>query len=170
MGINWLDLAIAFLVALGAVRGFGRGLIREGMALLGLIAGLVAAIRFQQAGAMLLAPFIGPGPLADTLSFLGIVLLALGCATILTLIVRKLFRILLVGWLDRAAGGLLGAVQGAILAGLLLFLVVKTQFLGLDRMVGESELATAVIEALPSAMALLPGELGPITRIFTLSE
>lgn len=168
MSFGLLELGIALLIALGALRGFRRGLVREGLALGGLLLGLVLAAQWQVRVAALLKPFIGGGRLADGLAYLLVLLSVIGAATLLTVLVLRLVRLLLVGWLDRLGGAAFGAAQGAILAALLLFLAVKYPMMGLDQVVRESELGMAVLETLPRVLSYLPPELGPATRFFTL--
>ena len=168
MVLNWLDMAIAVLVIGGAFRGYQRGVVREGMAFAGLLGGMALAARWHVDVAQGLRPWIGGGALADGISYLGIVLVTLGCATVLTLAIRKLMHLLLVGWLDRAAGALFGAGQGAIVAAICLFLMVKFQLFGLDKVVKGSDLATVILGILPGAMGLLPPELGSVAHFFEL--
>jgi membrane protein required for colicin V production len=115
-----------------------------------------------------LEPFIGGGTIADALAYLGIVLASLGLATLLTLAIRKLMHVLLVGWLDRFSGALFGAGQGIALATLVLFLIVRFEFMGLEKAVGDSELSLAVLGLLPGAVELLPPELGSIGKLLQL--
>jgi membrane protein required for colicin V production len=168
LALNWLDLAIAFLLVSGAFRGYKRGLVREGMAFAGLLGGMAIAARWHAEVADALQPFVGGGALADGLAYIGIVLFALGCATLLTLALRKLMHLLLVGWLDRVAGAVFGAMQGAVVAALALFLLIKFQLFGLDRVVIGSDLAMAVLGILPGAIGLLPPELGTVAHFFEL--
>ena len=165
---SWLDMAIALVVIAGAFRGYKRGLVREGMAFVGLLGGMALAARWQSDVARTLRPFVGGGALADGIAYLGIVLVTLGCATLATLIIRKLMHVLLVGWLDRVAGALFGAGQGAIVAAICLFLLVKFQLFGLDKVVKSSDIAMVVLGILPGAVALLPPDFGSVAHFFEL--
>lgn len=167
---SWLDMAIALVIVGGAFRGYKRGLVREGMAFIGLIGGMVLASRWQSDVARTLQPFVGGGALAAGIAYLGIVLVTLGCATLATLIIRKLMHVLLVGWLDRVAGALFGAGQGAIVAALCLFLLVKFQLFGLDKVVKGSDMAMVVLSLLPDAVGLLPPEFGSVAHFFELPK
>ena len=168
MSFGLLELGIALSIGLGALRGFGRGLVREGLALGGLLFGLVLAAQWQARVAALLKPFIGGGKLADGLAYLLVLLAVIGAATLLTVLVLRVVRLLLVGWLDRLGGAAFGAAQGAIVAGLLLFLAIKYPVMGLDQAVRGSELGMAVLEVLPRVLSYLPPELGPAISFFTL--
>lgn len=167
---SWLDMAVALVVIGGAFRGYKRGLVREGMAFLGLLGGMALAARWHSDAAGALRPFVGGGALADGIAYLGIVLITLGCATLLTLAIRKLMHILFVGWLDGTAGALFGAGQGAVVAALGLFLLVKFQLFGLDKVVKGSDLAMLILGVLPGAMGFLPPELGSVAHFFELPK
>ncbi len=170
MALNWLDIGIAFLLVGGAFRGYRRGLLREGMGFLGLLGGMVLAGRWHSDVAAILHPFVGGGALADGIAYVAIVMVAVGCATLVTLAIRKLMHVLLVGWVDRVTGAAFGAAEGAVVAALCLFLVVKFQFLGLESAVKTSELAMAVLGVLPGAMGILPPELGSVAQFFELPK
>lgn len=167
---NWLDMLVALVVVACAFRGYRRGLVREGMALLGLLAGTVLAARLQVPVSKSLQPFVGGGALADSLAYVGVLLVVIGSATIFTLVIRKLLVLFLVDWLDSASGALFGAAQGAILAGLLLFLSVKFQVFGMDRAVQSSELGLVALGMLPGVVGLLPSEFGTLARFLEGSK
>ena len=167
---NWLDIIVATLVVAGAFRGYRRGFVREGMALIGLIGGITAAGRWQGTASRLIEPFIGSGSLSDALAYVLIVLVALGCATVATLAIRKLMRLFLVDWLDAAGGGRFGAAQGAILAGLVLFMLVKFQLFGVEGAVQSSGLALVALSIVPGAVGLLPTEFGSIAHFFGIQN
>ncbi len=167
---NWLDMLVALLTVAGAYRGYRRGLVREGMAFAGLVVGMVIASRWRADAAKAISPFVGSGGIADALGYGGLVLLVLGCATVLTLLLRKLMHVLLVGWLDAVGGGLFGAAQGAIVAGIVLFLLIRFQLFGVEGAVRDSELATTALGMLPGAIGLLPSELGSLARFFEIPK
>jgi len=166
MAPTWLDVGILLLIGAGALRGYRRGLIREGMALGGLAVGLVLATQWNAEVAGLLKPFVGGGRFLNALAYVVVVLLILGVATLLTVVIQRVMRILLVGWLDRLGGALFGAGQGAILAALLLVLVVRFPVMGLDKAVKGSEVATDLLEIVPAILSYLPPELGPVAHFF----
>jgi len=102
------------------------------MAFGGLAVGLVMASQWSSTVSDLLRPFIGGGRLVDALAYVLVVLSVLSAATLLTVIIQRLMRVLLVGWLDRLGGALFGAAQGAVLAALLLVLILRFPIMGLE--------------------------------------
>ncbi len=166
MSPSWLDLSIVILIGAGAFRGFKRGLIREGMAFGGLAVGLILATEWNSEVAELLRPFVGGGRFLNALAYLLVVLAVLGLATLLTVLIQRLMRVFLVGWLDRLGGVAFGAGQGAILAALLLILMIRFPVLGLDKSVRGSEVAIDVLETVPAVLSYLPPELASVADFF----
>ncbi|HEX9015143.1 MAG TPA: CvpA family protein [Chloroflexota bacterium] len=162
---NWLDMLVALLIVAGAWRGYRRGLIREGMALLGLLGGMIVASRFHEAVASLIEPFVGRG-FADGIAYGGIVLLILGAATLFTLALKRLMKFVFAGRLDTAAGVIFGGLQGAVLASLVLLVMVKFRMFGVDKSFEDSQLAVAALALLPGIAGLLPEELGSLAGLF----
>ncbi len=165
---TWLDVAILLLIVVGAFRGYKRGLIREGMAFGGLAVGLILAAEWNPEVAEMLRPFIGGGRLLNALAYLLVVLGVLGLATLLTVIIQRLMRVLLVGWLDRLGGAVFGAGQGAILAALLMVLMIRFPIMGADRAVKGSEVAIDLLETVPAALSFLPPQLASVADFFDL--
>ena len=170
VNLTWLDLVTAALIVAGAFRGFKRGLIREGMAFAGLAVGIVLAGRWQDVAANSLEPFVGGGAVLHGLAYLLIVLGALICATLVTVLLQRLARLLWVGWVDRIGGVLIGAVQGGVVATLALFLLVKYPILGIDRAVMASGIAPHLVALVAPAVSFLPPELAPVARFFELPK
>ena len=97
--MNRIDVALVVLLLLCAVRGFWRGVFRESFGFVGLIAGLVAALRFSQAVSTSLAGAIpGWGALPDAAR--------LGIAFVATFIVVQTFFSLFGYLLDRTVGSI----------------------------------------------------------------
>jgi len=166
LDFTWLDIVLVTLIAVGAIRGFMRGLIREGMAFGGLGVGLVLASQWYSEVAETLRPFVGGGGLLDGLSYMLVVLAVLSVATLLTVIITRVIRLLLVGWIDGVGGLLFGAAQGAVLATMLLVLMVKYPLAGLDLAVGDSGLAGVLLGAVPEVLDRLPPELASVAEFF----
>lgn len=166
MDLTWLDVVLVALIAAGALRGFVRGLIREGMAFGGLAAGLILAAQWYRDVAAALRPFIGGGRFIEGLAYLVVVLAVLGVATLLTVVTMRAMRFLLVSWLDGLGGLLFGAAQGAVVAAVVLLLMVKYPAAGLDKAVKESGVAAALLGAVPSVLGSLPTELAAVSEFF----
>lgn len=124
MGLNPVDVAVAVVLALGALRGVWRGLVREAFGFLGLAVGLMAALTQTSALTVLVRQQVGlPESAAAALVFVtlfsGVYLVALMLGFLLDrLVVRRPLRI---G--NRAVGAVFGAAKAAFaVAFVLLFL------------------------------------------------
>lgn len=166
MNLTWLDVVLAALILAGALRGFMRGLVREGMAFGGLAVGLILATQWYLEVAKVLKPFVGGGRFIEGLAYLFVVLAVLAVATLLTVIIMRVMSFFLVGWLDGLGGLLFGAAQGAVLAVVILVLMVKYPSAGLDGAVTESSLACALLDSVPVVLKSLPSELSAVSEFF----
>ncbi len=166
MSVTWLDIVLAVLIAAAAVRGYVRGLVREGMAFGGLAVGLILAAKWYAEVAEVFRPFVGGGRFLDGLAYLFVVLAILGAATLLTVVAQRLLRLLLVGWLDGLGGLVFGAAQGAIVATILLILMVRYPAAGLDKAAIDSGMGKVLLSAAPAVLDLLPPELSAVAEFF----
>jgi len=122
-GLTILDIVL-WVVLLGcAAKGFLKGLVREVCALLGVVAGAWGAFTYYGALGALIRSFIHlPHPITATISFL----LIYAVIGILFFFVGHLFtvifKVMLLGWLNRLGGVAFGFLQGAFIASILLAL------------------------------------------------
>lgn len=118
--MNWLDIAIAVIVALPAVIGFRKGFIRKILGIAGLAAGFILAVRFYGSLSGILSKFIKEGPVfVNVISFLLIVALLYG----ISLWLARFFSDIGSGTnaVNRVLGMAFGALQGLIVASVLLY-------------------------------------------------
>src|SRR5262249_37874105 len=104
---------------------FCRGLIRELLSLLGLVAAAMLSIRGYPYGANLLAPFIAAEwvrqAVSFTLIFLAVMAVAMICSSLLRLVIRTVGLSLL----DRLLGGLFGLAKVVLVVSVLLLMASK---------------------------------------------
>ncbi|MDZ7374508.1 MAG: CvpA family protein [candidate division KSB1 bacterium] len=127
--MNALDGVFLLILAIFAVRGLVRGFFRETFGLIGLVLGVLLAIRWLDSVAGFLSRFVSLGP--SILAILAFVLVFVTVAVgfrLLAAIFRGLFRMGSLGWVDRSAGGVVGLLKGAILAGAVAFVVSLVPF------------------------------------------
>jgi|YelNatPaOPRAMG01_1025707.scaffolds.fasta_scaffold83530_2 membrane protein required for colicin V production len=114
--MNVLDVAILILSGLLIVRGFFRGIVQGAATLLGVIFSFVIASFYYRELAGLAAPLL---PRHQTvLAFFCFVFLfftAVLFFNFLSILARKAVHLTLLGWLDRALGGLFGLVKAAVI-------------------------------------------------------
>ena len=139
MELNWVDYVIIGIIAISAIIGLARGLIREVIALAVWVTAALAAWMFYVPVSERLTPWIGTPSLrlaaAVVLIVVGVLIAGAIIGYILSLLVEKTG---LTGT-DRLLGMVFGAGRGAVLVALLVFLATLTPLTG-DPWWGESQL------------------------------
>lgn len=121
--MNVLDILFAVTVVLATLRSFFRGLVREAAAIAGLIAGIYLAARhYPQVAAYI--PWLARHA-AHVLAFCLIIIAVYALFALVSYLLRGALKVVLLGWLDRGLGGVLGLAEGALIcAAVLLALTV----------------------------------------------
>ena len=116
-----VDAAIVILIALFAVSGARRGLIRQILQIVGIVAAFICAIYFSHVfSAWIESRFGAPNVAARVFAAAAIFIVVVVFFHLAGILLRKIARISMLGGLDRAGGAVLGAVKGLLLASLLL--------------------------------------------------
>ncbi len=124
MNLNLLDILILIPLLLFAWKGYKKGLIIEVTTLAALVLGLYFAFFFSDfAAGMLTSSFnISEqylGILSFVATFIGVVILVLAVGKIL----EKFIDVLMLGFLNKLAGAVFGALKGALYVSILIFLI-----------------------------------------------
>ena len=161
--MNWLDIVILVAIAAAAFLGLRMGLIRAVLILAGIIVGVVLAGHFS-------------GPLGERLSFIpsegvakgvAFAIILIGVLIIAVVLARLLTwatKVVMLGWVNRLGGAVLGLLLGALFCGALLAMWVH--FVGMAETIAESAIATILLDRLPMVLALLPGEFDGVRSYF----
>ncbi|RRR67454.1 MAG: CvpA family protein [Candidatus Viridilinea halotolerans] len=112
--MNGLDLIILIVLGLFFTLGLYWGLIRQVLAVVGLIVGVMVAGRFGGNVADWLSSFISDPMVTGALGFLGLLMLVSSIASLIASILHTFVGLLFLGWLDHLLGGLLGLLQASI--------------------------------------------------------
>ena len=160
--MNWFDIILIAVLVLSTVIGIWRGFISMIMPLIGIIVGVILA--------GLYAPTVGgwlPIDNAENAKWAGyaIILVAtLIISIILAVVLTKLVHLVLLGWLNRLLGGILGLASGALLCAASLAACVKYG-IGTDFIQG-SGIAQLLLDWIPGILVLLPGEFDSVKDFF----
>lgn len=153
-----LDIIFCVILALLAVRGIFRGLIREVASILGLVLAFVLANSYYAELAPRLEELLGGPTLANLAAYLGIFLGTMLVIFLLASFIRKVLRMVMLGWLDSLGGGALGAFKGALLCSIIVmaltaFLPPKSEILANSQLLPYvNQFNTLLSEALPKEM------------------
>jgi len=160
--MNWLDIVIIVVIALSVFNGLRSGLIKMLFSVAGIIVGIILAGRFADDFAGVLT-FI-PDDWAKIAAFAIILVAVMIVAWILGTVLSKLISLVLLGWVNRIAGAVLGLFIGAFLMGAILSIWVN--YLGPSETVSNSALANFLLDKFPIALGLLPSEFDPVRNFF----
>ncbi len=161
--MSWLDIAVIVIIGIATLIGLKIGIIKAVLTLAGVIVGVLLAGRFYIALAGHLT-FIPQETLAKVVAFAIILAVVVLIAGKIAGVLKWLASIILLGWLNRLGGALLGLIMGSILCGALL--AMWTKFLGISDPIAESALATFLLDRFPMVLALLPGEFSSVRPFF----
>lgn len=162
--MNWLDMVIIIVLAISVVSGIKAGIIKVLFTLAGGIIGVVLAGRYSDGLAEKLSFISDPG-VAGIVAFVFIVLATVIVATIIAFIVKKIISLVLLGWVDKLGGAVIGLISGAIIIGALLAMWLKYGTGGGDVII-ESALANFLLDKFGIVLGLLPSEFGVIRLFF----
>lgn len=161
--MNLIDIIILASLSIGVLAGFFWGLIRQVIAVVGLIGGLIVAGKYYADLAAFLHGRDGNGLVADDnwahiIAFVGILLLVSLAIGVIGSVLRVVARLLFLGWLDRLLGALLGLIIALTLT--MALVVVSTVFPvpGLSDSVRDSQVARFFSGYIPVVLSMLPPE------------
>ncbi|MCD6358606.1 MAG: CvpA family protein, partial [Dehalococcoidia bacterium] len=162
--MSWLDIVI-IVVGLGlAILGLSKGLIRMAFSVIGLIGGITLAGIYYESLAEILSS--SGDSWAGIAAFAIIVIVTMIVANLVGTLVKKATNLLLLGWIDRALGFILGAIGGGMFCAAVLSIVSK-YFPGWGQdVVAQSTMAGLVMERFPLLLGLLPDEFNFISDFF----
>ncbi|TVR40285.1 MAG: CvpA family protein [Bacteroidia bacterium] len=123
--MNILDLIIAVILVLGAIRGYQKGFFYEAATLAGLVAGVFIAILLASiAGNIVESLFEWNTQVIKIVVFILVFLLVVWLIRLLGALLTKLFKALMLGFVNRIAGFALGLIKWAIILAIL-FMVLE---------------------------------------------
>ena len=143
--MNRIDLILAIVLALFALRGFWRGFSREFFGFIGLIGGLVVAAATYAVAAGQLPDAI-PERMRPIVAFALVFFAVDFGANLVGLIVHKVLGVVFLSPVNRLAGGVFGAVKGAAMAAIaLLLLLAYAPSSALERELATSQFARPLL-------------------------
>ena len=160
--MNWLDIVLIAVLALATFLGFRRGIISMVLPIVGLIIGVVLAGHYYGTVGGWLP--IDNQQHAGWAGYAIIIVVVLIVSVILASVLRRFIRLVLLGWVDRLGGAILGLAVGSLFCAAVLAACVK---FGLGSgFVDGSGIATLMLDWLPAVLVLLPGDFGDAVRDF----
>jgi membrane protein required for colicin V production len=121
---NWLDWIFAAIVAGSVIAAILRGFVRELISVAAVVIGLVVAVAGYSRAALWFEDLTKSHEIALGLGFLVLFLGTLLLGGVVSLLVRKLVKVVGIEWFDRFLGAVFGLVRGVLVDCILLFVLV----------------------------------------------
>ncbi|HSA96109.1 MAG TPA: CvpA family protein [Acidobacteriota bacterium] len=122
--MNWLDFVLIAIMVVSAVVGIFKGLIKQVIGLVAVVAGLVLASFYYDRAAALFETFVKNELLSDFFGFLLIFVLVLIAGSILGYILTKAMKGPL-ALVNRLFGAVFGFLKAVLICGILVFALVS---------------------------------------------
>ena len=165
--MNWLDIVIIVVVALATLMGWRMGVLRAATTLAGLIGGVYLASVYHNQARDLIGSFTNNESAATMGGYALVFVVVMVAAFIAGSIVRRLLRLIFLGWLDSLAGAALGFLLSVGVLMAVLIPLRNSQLLGLGDTISSSALATTITNAAPQVKAILPGGFEEMTKFLS---
>jgi membrane protein required for colicin V production len=124
--VSYLDALLLVLLLPFALRGYFRGFCREGLGLVGLLAGGFAAAGFgPKLAESLVASKFGPLYVALPVAYVAIFSAVWALASVLGMVTDRIARALFLGGVNRVGGAVLGSAKGATVLGFILLFAAR---------------------------------------------
>jgi membrane protein required for colicin V production len=155
IAMNLLDIVLIIILLASMIYSGWRGFVRDVFSILAIIGGILFASHLYTLGASFLARWIADPPYARIAGFVLIFILAGLLICLAGSLLRKIIRMIHLGWLDRWAGVAFGLIKGVIITAvvvlaLVAFLPPKSEILG------SSKLSPYFIQLARGATTLVP--------------
>ena len=123
MNLTPPDIIIMLIIGFFTFSGFKNGFIKEATRILGMISGFFAAHNFHEILIPWLEIYILNFNILSIISYLSIFFITLIIVNIIGIILQKFFELILLGWLNRLLGTLLGLIKGTFIISLIIFIL-----------------------------------------------
>ena len=163
--MNWVDVVIIVVMGISVLFGVRWGLIKEVFILLALIFGVIIAGRSYSLGAKILSSVIHSPNAANILGFVLMFILVAVILTIIGVLLKRLIRLIRLGWIDRAGGGVFGLLRWAIIIGVAVAFITRFPVLGSDKWMKDAILPPFFLHFIESLWRLIPPELSRVVYV-----
>lgn len=159
--MNWLDIVLIVALVGSTLGGLATGIIKMALTLVGVIVGIILAGQFYDDLATVFT-FL-PEDVANIAAFILILVAAIALSTLAAKLLKFALSAILLGWVDRVGGAVIGLLIGVIVWSTIL--ATWVQFFGSDT-VTESAIAEFLLDQFPIVLGLLPEEFDAIHDFF----
>jgi membrane protein required for colicin V production len=158
--MNEIDIAILVTIVVFGVLGFYWGLIRQALALVGLIAGIILAGRYSGVVADALSSYVPNIMLAQALGFVFVLALVSALTSLCATLLRRFVGLLFLRPFDHVLGGVLGVIQAGLVWVALLIAGAAFPHSLWTPLVNHSTLAPLLVRLFEPVLLLMPPTFG----------
>src|SRR5688572_3095541 len=112
--MNWVDWLLISVLLTSVVAGFAEGFVRIAIGSIALILGFLFASWFHGLAGAWLQPWVQSKALTSLFGFLIILIGMILLGAFIAWVIQRVFKLVGLSWIDRLAGGLIGAVRGIL--------------------------------------------------------
>ena len=161
----WIDIVILALVVGGGVLGWRMGVLHWLFMLVGTVGGVIIASRLYESMQGMVPGLESEGQ-REIAAFVLIFLIVLIGAVVALRVSKVAMGLLMIRWVDRAAGLAVGLAVGIICAAAAVSLAGVVSSDSINAAVQESEFAKALLEATTFIRVLLPENFDSLDSLF----
>jgi membrane protein required for colicin V production len=163
--MNPLDILFLVVIGISILLSLMKGITRELFSIIGVIAGIVIAGKTFGDGAVLLQQWL-PIQIAKPVAFAVIFILVNILMNFGGIVLQKILKLAMLGWVDRIGGIIFGAIRGLLLVGVAIVVLLKFP-VGTSRTLIESSVILPMFKTLLKWVCiLLPEEFSSAVKGF----
>ena len=117
------DILILIILGFFTFSGFRNGFIKEAARIVGMVGGFFAAHNFHDDLMPFLEVHIANPNILTVASYLVVFCITLVIINTLAMVLQKFFELILLGWLNRLLGTLLGLIKGILMVSIIIFIL-----------------------------------------------
>jgi len=117
------DILILIILGFFTFSGFRNGFIKEAGRIMGMGGGFFLAHNFHDDLIPFLEIYIFNPSILSVTSYLSVFCITLVIINTLAMLVQKFFELILLGWLNRLLGTLLGLIKGVLVVSIIIFIL-----------------------------------------------
>ncbi|MFH1097146.1 MAG: CvpA family protein [Candidatus Desantisbacteria bacterium] len=163
--MNILDILFFVVIVISIVLSMMKGLSREVFSLIGMIAGVFIAGKTFESGAVLLHQWL-PAEVAKPVAFAIITVLVNILINFGGIVLQKIMKIAMLGWVDNLGGILFGTIRGLILVSIAIIVLLKFPIGSSKELIVSSNIIPAFKAFLQLICLLLPPEFAQAVKKF----
>ena len=164
--MNWIDIVVIVFLAISTITGLRKGLIKTIIPLVGIIIAVVLAGRFYGSVADWLSTWLHSPSQANIAGFTIIFVAVVIASLIIASLLSKFLSLLLLGWVDKLGGAILGLVMGGLVCGAILTIITKYNFPGMEGTIHDSSLASFFVAHFNMVLPFLPSDFDSVRQFF----